>query len=248
MVMTTLAVILIPFLGTAFGACAVFLVKRRFADLLDKTLSGFTAGIMTAASVWSLLIPSVESAQGRCLPSIAGFSLGTVAMVLAAKLLPSFESDILKNKNASTVIAVTVHNLPEGMAAGASLAAVLSGKAEITEAAVVALAVGIAIQNFPEGAIISMPLAKEGMGKGKACFWGVLSGAVEPIGCIVTLLVAEKMLVLLPYALSFAAGAMMFVVANDLLGQSVPEKDETFRTLSYAAGFAAMMALDVVLG
>lgn len=226
--------ILIPFLGTALGAACVFFMKRTLSTGIQRALTGFAAGIMTAASVWSLLIPAMEQSadMGKLafLPAVIGFLVGILFLLGLDHLIPhlhmnSSEAEGPKSKLKKTtmlVLAVTLHNIPEGMAVGVVYAGWASGNVPITAAAAMALSIGIAIQNFPEGAIISMPLRAEGMGKGKAFLYGTLSGVVEPIGAILTILAAGLVLPILPYLLSFAAGAMIYVVVEEL----IPEMSE----------------------
>ena len=226
--------ILIPFLGTALGAACVFFMKRTLSTGIQRALTGFAAGIMTAASVWSLLIPAMEQSadMGKLafLPAVIGFLVGILFLLGLDHLIPhlhmnSSEAEGPKSKLKKTtmlVLAVTLHNIPEGMAVGVVYAGWASGNVSITAAAAMALSIGIAIQNFPEGAIISMPLRAEGMGKGKAFLYGTLSGVVEPIGAILTILAAGLVLPILPYLLSFAAGAMIYVVVEEL----IPEMSE----------------------
>ena len=221
--------ILIPFLGTSLGAACVFFMRRALGDLVQRSLAGFAAGVMVAASVWSLLIPAIEQSEklGRFafFPAFAGFWFGVLFLLALDHLIPhlhvgSEEAEGPKSRLGRTtmmVLAVTLHNIPEGMAVGVMYAGFLAGSAQITAASALALSLGIAIQNFPEGAIISMPLRAEGESKGRAFAGGVLSGVVEPIGAVVTILAAQLVIPALPYLLSFAAGAMLYVVVEELI-------------------------------
>ena len=242
----TLQGVMIPFLGTSLGAACVFPMKREPSPALEKGLSGFAAGVMTAAGVWSLLIPAIEGSSrlGRFafLPAAAGLMLGTLLMLLLSRYISCLcEGDLRKlPKNTTAALAVTLHNIPEGMVVGAAFAGTGRGGTGVSAAAM-ALAVGIAIQNFPEGAMISMPLKAEGMGRTKAFVIGVLSGAVEPAGAAFMLLAAGLAAPAMPFLLSLAAGAMFYVVAAELLPSSGG-------ALSFSAGFAVMMSLDVMFG
>ena len=255
--------ILIPFLGTVLGAATVFFMKREMNDLLQRLLLGFAAGVMIAASVWSLLIPAMNmsDALGRFafLPALVGFSLGVVFLFLLDKITPHLHAmsqnpegpKFSVNKISRTmmlVFAVTLHNIPEGMAVGVVFASFLSGETAISGADALALSLGIAIQNFPEGAIISMPLRSEGNGKAKSFLYGSLSGAVEPNAAIVTILLTSIVLPFLPYLLSFAAGAMIYVVVEELLPEASRDEKTDICTIGFAVGFALMMVLDVALG
>ncbi|MBO5518027.1 MAG: ZIP family metal transporter [Firmicutes bacterium] len=252
--------ILIPFLGTSAGAACVFFMKKELSRNVQRALSGFAAGVMVAASVWSLLIPAMEQSaslgRGAFLPAAAGFWLGILFLLLLDHIIPHLhvypiEAEGPKSNLARTtmmVLAVTLHNIPEGMAVGVVFAGLLSGSAEVTTGGALALALGIAIQNFPEGAIISMPLRAEGSSKGKAFWYGVLSGAVEPIGAFLTILAASRIVPAMPYFLSFAAGAMMYVVAEELIPEMSEGSHSHIGVLMFAAGFTVMMALDVALG
>ena len=223
--------ILIPFIGTSIGAACVFFMKNTLSDKIQRALTGFAAGVMVAASVWSLIIPAIEQSA----------SMGKL----------SFQAEGPKSKLQRTtmmVLAVTLHNIPEGMAVGVVYAGYLSDSTTITAAGALALSLGIAIQNFPEGAIISMPLRAEGMKKGKAFVGGVLSGIVEPVGGILTILAAHYILPALPYLLSFAAGAMLYVVVEELIPEMSQGRHSDVGTLCFAVGFSLMMILDVSLG
>ena len=245
--------ILIPFLGTSLGAACVFFMRRALGDLVQRSLAGFAAGVMVAASVWSLLIPAIEQSEklGRFafFPAFAGFWFGV--LFLLALDVGSEEAEGPKSRLGRTtmmVLAVTLHNIPEGMAVGVMYAGFLAGSAQITAASALALSLGIAIQNFPEGAIISMPLRAEGESKGRAFAGGVLSGVVEPIGAVVTILAAQLVIPALPYLLSFAAGAMLYVVVEELIPEMSQGRHSNLGTVFFAVGFSVMMVLDVALG
>lgn len=252
--------VVIPFLGTALGAAMVFLMKRDINPKFQKALLGFASGVMIAASVWSLLIPSIEMAEANgdtaWIPAVVGFLLGIGFLLLLDTIIPHLHINSDKPEGAKAkleksfmlVLAVTLHNIPEGMAVGVVFAGVLSGSATITVAGAFALAIGIAIQNFPEGAIISMPLLKTGISKPKAFGLGVLSGVVEPIGAIITILLTTLITPILPYILSFAAGAMIYVVVEELIPESQAGEHSNIGTIGVALGFALMMILDVALG
>ncbi len=248
--------ILIPFAGTSAGAACVFFMKQELSERVQRVLVGFAAGVMTAASVWSLILPAVEQAapMGRWsfLPAAAGFWIGVLFLMVLDRLIPRLrrreeDAPTRLQRTLMLVLAVVLHNIPEGMAVGAVFAGYLAGEG-IGLTAAVALAAGIAIQNFPEGAIISMPLRSEGMGIGRAFGSGVLSGAVEPAAALLTILASGLMVPLLPYVLGFAAGAMMYVVVAELIPAFSPEEAFAPGTLFFSAGFTVMMALDVALG
>ena len=252
--------VFIPLVGTTLGAAMVFLMKEQLNATLEKTLLGLAAGVMIAASVWSLLIPSIEMAeeQGKVawIPAAVGFLLGMVFLLILDSIIPhlhmgSEDPEGVKSELSKTtmlVLAVTLHNLPEGMAVGVAVAGALAENSSITMAAALALAVGIAIQNFPEGAIISMPLCATGGTKKRAFLYGFLSGIVEPIGALLTIALAHLILPLLPYLLSFAAGAMMYVVIEELIPEAQQGKHSNQGTIGAALGFVLMMILDVALG
>ena len=252
--------ILIPFLGTSLGAACVFFMKNTLSDMVQRSLTGFAAGVMVAASVWSLLIPAMEQSAGMgklsFVPAVAGFWIGILFLLGLDHIVPhlhvkSGQTEGPKSQLRRTtmmVLAVTLHNIPEGMAVGVVYAGYLSGSAQITAAGALALSLGIAIQNFPEGAIISMPLRAEGMKKGKAFCGGVLSGVVEPIGAVLTILAAQLVVPALPYLLSFAAGAMLYVVVEELIPEMSQGSHSNIGTLFFAVGFSIMMMLDVALG
>lgn len=252
--------LIIPFVGTALGAAAVFFMKKALGDKVSRALTGFAAGVMVAASVWSLIIPAIEQSQplGRLsfLPALIGFWSGVLFLLLLDRIIPHLHRNANapegpKSKLARTtmmVLAVTLHNIPEGMAVGAVYAGFLSGTGDITLGGALALAMGIAIQNFPEGAIISMPLHTQGKGKTRSFVYGVLSGAVEPIFGALTVLCAALIVPAMPYLLSFAAGAMVYVVVEELIPETAQGKHSDVGVLSFAAGFTIMMSLDVALG
>lgn len=252
--------LMIPFLGTTLGAGMVFLMKNKMSKKVEKILLGFASGVMIAASVWSLLIPSINMAeeQGKIawIPAAIGFLLGIVFLLVFDSLIPHLhlnddKPEGVKSKLKKTtmmVLAVTLHNIPEGMAVGVTFAGALMGNTGITITGAFALAIGIAIQNFPEGAIISMPLKSEGMSKPKAFLYGALSGIVEPIGAIITILLINSITPILPYFLSFAAGAMVYVVVEELIPESQAGEHSNIGTIGVAIGFAIMMILDVALG
>ncbi len=252
--------LLVPFLGTALGSACVFFMKDKMSVRLEKILQGFAAGVMVAASVWSLLIPAMEQSSNlgklAFIPAVVGLWLGTLFLLILDRVIPHLhqftnEAEGPKSKLARTtmmVLAVTLHNIPEGMAVGVVYAGWLKGNGGLSAGAAFALALGIAIQNFPEGAIISMPLHAEGEGKGKAFINGVLSGAVEPIGAILTIIFAELVIPALPYLLAFAAGAMIYVVVEELIPEMSSGKHSNVGVVMFAAGFALMMILDTALG
>lgn len=258
--METFLGILIPFLGTTLGAACVFFMKKSLSDLVRRSLAGFAAGVMVAASIWSLLIPAIEQSDGMgklsFLPAFIGFWGGMLFLLLLDRLIPhlhvgSEQAEGPKSKLGRTtmmVLAVTLHNIPEGMAVGVVYAGFLSGNTQITAASALALSLGIAIQNFPEGAIISMPLRAEGEKKSKAFLGGVLSGVVEPIGAVLTIVAAQFIIPALPYLLSFAAGAMLYVVVEELIPEMSQGRHSNLGTVFFAVGFSVMMVLDVALG
>ena len=252
--------LLLPFLGTALGSACVLFMKKELNENIQRALTGFAAGVMVAASVWSLLIPSMNHAEGMgkfaFIPAVIGFLLGIAFLLLLDHIIPhlhlnSNSAEGIKSKlqkNTMLVFAVALHNLPEGMAVGAVYAALLSGDSSVTVSAAIALSLGIAIQNFPEGAIISMPLTAHGTSKGKALLYGVLSGAVEPAGALITIMLSSLILPALPYLLSFSAGAMLYVVVEELIPEMSAGKHSNTGTIFFAIGFCMMMALDVALG
>lgn len=252
--------ILIPFAGTALGAACVFVMRGRLHTNIQRALTGFAAGVMVAASVWSLLVPAMEQAEdmGRWafLPAVIGFWLGILFLLALDKAIPHLHQNSDRPEGPHTrlkrttmlVLAVTLHNIPEGMAVGVVLAGWMAGDKTITVTGALALSIGIAIQNFPEGAIISMPLRSEGEEKGKAFLYGILSGVVEPLAAILTIWMAGFVLPALPYLLSFAAGAMIYVVVEELIPEASAGKHSNLGTLFFAGGFTVMLALDVALG
>lgn len=252
--------ILIPFAGTSLGAACVFFMRHTLRPMVQRALTGFAAGVMVAASIWSLLIPAMEQAStmGKLsfLPAVVGFWIGVLFLLVLDRVIPhlhmgSSEAEgpsVSFQRTTMLVLAVVLHNIPEGMAVGVVYAGWLAGNSGLTWMGAMALSIGIAIQNFPEGAIISMPLRAEGMGKGKSFVCGVLSGAVEPIGAWVTIVAAAHILPWLPYLLSFAAGAMIYVVVEELIPEMSEGQHSNVGTLLFAVGFTLMMALDVALG
>ncbi len=252
--------LLIPFLGTTLGAACVFFLKNDLNPLVQKALLGFASGVMVAASVWSLLIPAIDmsDSMGRLafLPAAVGFSVGMLFLLAMDRLVPHLHLNEEKpeglpsslKKTTMLVLAVTLHNIPEGMAVGVVFAGLLSGNEKITLAGAVALSVGIAIQNFPEGAIISLPLKGEGCSSRKAFVYGMASGVVEPIAAFITILLTGIVTPLLPYLLAFAAGAMLYVVVEELLPEASSGSHSNIGTIGFAVGFLIMMILDVALG
>lgn len=250
----------IPFIGTMLGSACVFFLKGNLSRSVERGLLGFASGVMIAASVWSLLIPAMEQVafmgQFAFVPAVVGVGLGFAFLLILDRIIPhlhlnSDKSEGPKSKlkhSSMLVLAVTLHNLPEGMAVGVVMAGYLTGIANISAAAVTALALGIGIQNFPEGAVISMPLKGGGMGRIKAFWYGTLSGIVEPIGAGLTLLTAETVTPILPYLLSFAAGAMLCVIVEELIPEMSEGEHSHAGTVLFAFGFSLMMALDVALG
>ena len=258
--MTAFYGILLPFLGTILGAGCVFFLKRSLGVQVQRALTGFAAGVMVAASIWSLLIPAMEQGadmgKAAVIPAAVGFWLGILFLLILDRLIPHLHRNADQPEGVKSgfgrttmmLLAVTLHNIPEGMAVGVVYAGFLTGNGEITAAGALALSLGIAIQNFPEGAIISMPLRAEGMKKGRAFLSGVLSGIVEPLGAVLTILAAQFVVSALPYLLSFAAGAMLYVVVEELIPEMSAGKHSNIGTVSFALGFSVMMVLDVVLG
>lgn len=252
--------ILIPFIGTALGAAFVFFMNKQLGRSVQRALTGFAAGVMTAASVWSLLIPAIEQSKTMgafaFVPAFAGFWIGTLFLLVLDKTIPHLhmfadKAEGHKSNLARTtmmLLAVTLHNIPEGMAVGVMYAGFLSGSTDISAGGALALALGIAIQNVPEGAIISMPLHAEGKSKTFSFFGGVISGAVEPIGALMTILISGLMVPVMPYLLSFAAGAMIYVVVEELIPEMSQGEHSNVGVLMFALGFTVMMVLDVALG
>ena len=252
--------VLLPFLGTTLGAGCVLFLKKNLNPMVQRGLTGFAAGVMVAASIWSLLIPAMEQAEGMgswaFLPAVVGFWLGILFLLVLDRVIPhlhlgSTEPEGPKStlkKTTMLVLAVTLHNIPEGMAVGVVYAGWVSGSQSITLAGAVALALGIALQNFPEGAIISMPLRSAGMSKGRSFTLGMLSGVVEPIAALLTILASHWILPILPYLLSFAAGAMIYVVVEELIPEMSEGEHSNLGTLCFSLGFTLMLILDVALG
>lgn len=252
--------LLIPLAGTVLGSAMVFFLKNEMSPKLQKALLGFASGVMIAASVWSLLMPAIEMSEGSgvppWLPAAGGFLLGMGFLLLLDTIIPHLHINSDKpegkksglGKSIMLVLAVTLHNIPEGMAVGVVFAGMIGGNAAISAAGAFALAIGIAVQNFPDGAIISMPLIGSGVSKRKAFSYGVLSGIVEPVGAILTILLTSMISPVLPYILSFAAGAMIYVVVEELIPESQSGEHSNIGTIGVAAGFALMMILDIALG
>ena len=257
--MSIFLAIMLPFLGTTLGSAMVFFVKDKLNDKVQNGLLGFASGVMVAASVWSLIIPAMDlsSHMGKLafIPAIIGFLLGMGFLLLMDEVVPHLhiitnEQEGMKanlKRTTMLMLAMTIHNFPEGAAAGAVLIGVLSENAVITFSGALALSLGIAIQNFPEGAVISLPLVGEGMSKTKAFFMGMMSGIVEPIAAIMTFMFASSMDAILPYLLSFAAGAMIYVVVEELIPESNSGAHSNIATIGFALGFALMMVLDIAL-
>ncbi len=253
--------LLLPFLGTTLGAAGVFFLKKELRPRIQKSMLGFASGVMVAASVWSLLIPAMDASQemGKLsfLPAAVGFLAGIFFLLAMDHLIPHLHLGAKEaegpccqlKKTTMLVLAVTIHNIPEGMALGVVFAGILSSSTEITVAGAFALSLGIAIQNFPEGAIVSLPLkGEEGMKKGRAFLYGMLSGIVEPIAAVVTIFLSGMLTLLLPYLLSFAAGAMIYVVVEELVPEASQGEHSNLGTIGFAMGFVLMMILDVALG
>ena len=252
--------ILIPFIGTTLGAACVLFMKKTLRKQVQRALAGFAAGVMVAASIWSLLIPAMEQVvdMGKLafVPAVAGFWCGILFLLLLDHIIPHLHRNSQSaegpksqlKRTTMLVLAVTLHNIPEGMAVGVVYAGYLAGSTQISAAAAMALSLGIAIQNFPEGAIISMPLRAEGMKVSKAFAGGVLSGIVEPVGAMLTILAAGYIVPALPYLLSFAAGAMIYVVVEELIPEMSQGEHSDLGTIFFAVGFTVMMSLDVALG
>ncbi len=255
-----LAAVLLPFLGTVLGSAGVFFMKGEMNRTLQRSLTGFAAGVMTAASVWSLIIPAIEQSEhmGKLsfLPAFIGIWVGFLFLLALDKLIPHLHigsscpegSPCNLGKSTMMVLAVALHNLPEGMAVGVVVAGWLTGNESISFAGALALSLGIALQNLPEGAIISMPLSSNGMKRGKAFGAGVASGIVEPLGAVFTILLAELVVPALPYLLTFSAGAMLYVVVEELIPEMSEGEHSNIGTIFFATGFSLMMVLDVALG
>ena len=255
-----LLIVVLPFLGTTLGAAAVFFLKDKMNQTLQRILTGFAAGVMVAASIWSLIIPAMEQSEhlGKWAfwPAFAGVWAGFGFLLLLDMIIPHLHlnsdhpegSPSSLGKSSMMMLAVSLHNLPEGMAVGVVAAGWLTGNASISFAGALALALGIAMQNLPEGAIISMPLKSNGMSRKKAFGYGVISGAVEPLGAVITILLANQIAPTLPFLLSFAAGAMLYVVVEELIPEMSEGKHSNIGTIFFAVGFTLMMVLDVALG
>ena len=252
--------LMIPFIGTTMGAACVLFMRNELKPLVQKSLLGFAAGVMVAASVWSLLIPAMDmsSHMGKFafVPAAAGFLLGIAFLLVLDRTIPhmhigSEETEgpgTTLNKSTMLVLAVTIHNIPEGISGGAVFAGLLTGSGDVTMAGAFALAVGLAVQNLPEGFIVSLPVRSEGGGRGKAFLYGTLSGIVEPVAGGITVLLAAYITPVLPYLLAFAAGAMIYVVVEELVPESAEGEHSNIGTIGFAAGFVLMMMLDVALG
>ncbi len=252
--------IMIPLIGTTLGAACVFFMKGSMNQMLQRGLTGFAAGVMTAASVWSLLIPAMDQAshmgKWSFVPAVVGFLIGMGFLLALDRIIPHLHLNSEKaegpvstfSRSTMLVLAVALHNLPEGMAVGVVFAGIIMGNEGLSLAGALALSIGIAIQNFPEGAIISMPLRAEGVSKGRAFLYGMLSGVVEPIGALITIMAAGFVVPVVPYMLSFAAGAMIYVVVEELIPEMSEGEHSNLGTITFAIGFCLMMALDVALG
>lgn len=252
--------LMIPFIGTSAGAACVFFMKNELKLSIQRALTGFAAGVMVAASIWSLIIPSMEQSEGMgklsFIPALVGFWLGILMLLVLDHVIPHLhlhaeQSEGPASRLARTtmmVLAVTLHNIPEGMAVGVVYAGYMNGSAQITAGGTLALSLGIAIQNFPEGAIVSMPLHAEGRSKKGAFADGVLSGVVEPVFGFLTIMAAGLIVPAMPYLLAFAAGAMMYVVVEELVPEMSEGEHSNVGVLMFAAGFSLMMVLDVALG
>ncbi len=254
---TALAVLLIPFFGTVLGSAFVFFMRKEMSSRLQKTLLGFASGVMVAASVWSLLIPGIDISEGSLWPVLIGFFLGIFFLLGIDTLTPHLHIGESEpegprksglSRTAMLALAMTIHNLPEGMAVGVVLAGALQGGLGISSAGAIAMAVGIAVQNIPEGAIVSMPIRAEGNSRLKSFLLGSLSGVVEPLGALLIILMAPLLESILPYMLSFAAGAMLYVVVEELIPEASQGPHTNLGTIGFAVGFALMMTLDVLLG
>ena len=252
-------IIIIPFLGTSLGAASVFLFKEGMTEKLQRALTGFASGVMVAASFFSLILPALEQATDmgkmRFIPVAIGFAIGMLFLLVLDVLTPHMHFNHCEEglhsglkRTTKLVLAVTLHNLPEGMAVGIVCAGWLYGNSSITFAGALALSLGIAIQNFPEGAIVSVPLLGEGVPKGKTFLYGVLSGIVEPVGALLVIAASALLIPTMPYLLSFAAGAMMYVVVEELIPEMSEGPHSNIATICFAVGFILMMALDTGLG
>ena len=258
--MTDFWILLIPLAGTVLGASCVLFLKDGISRSVERALSGFAAGVMVAASIWSLLIPSMNQAEGMgvwaFVPAVVGFWAGILFLLLLDHIIPHLHNHGTEDEGPKTklkrrtklILAVTLHNIPEGMAVGVTYAGWMTGDSVITLTGAMALAIGIAIQNFPEGAIISMPLRADGLSRRKSFLYGALSGIVEPLGALLTIALASSIIPFLPYFLSFAAGAMIYVVVEELIPEMSSGSHSNVGTIMFAVGFSLMMALDVALG
>ncbi len=255
--------LMLPFVGTTLGAACVFLLKDKLSEFVEKSLLGFASGVMVAASVWSLIIPAIDMSEdmGKLafVPAAVGIAVGVLFLLMMDRIIPHLHVGVdtpegsksagkRMKKTTLLTLAVVLHNIPEGMAVGVVFAGILSGENEITMAAAFALTIGIAVQNFPEGAIISMPLKTEGQSRWKGFLYGTLSGIVEPIAAAVTILLTGFLAPILPYLLAFAAGAMLYVVVEELLPEASGGEKDDITTIGFAVGFIVMMILDVALG
>ena len=249
--------ILIPFIGTSLGAAVVFLMKNQMSEKTGKIMEGFAAGVMVSATFFSLLEPALRQSEslGRLsfLPASIGFLAGIGFLLLLDHVIPHMHMDdsvegpdVALQSSTKLILAVTIHNIPEGMAVGVVYAGYLAGSVSLASA--LALAIGIAIQNFPEGTVVSAPLLAAGMKRSKTFWYGVLSGAVEPIAALFTIWAADLVVPILPYLLAFAAGAMLYVVVEELVPEMSEGKHSNVGTISFALGFVIMMILDVALG
>lgn len=258
--METLWILLIPFAGTALGAACVYFLRDGMGARMEQALSGFAAGVMVAASIWSLLIPAMNQASDMgkwaFIPAVVGFWAGMMFLFILDHVIPHMhnhgtEDEGPKSKlkrSTKLVLAITLHNIPEGMAVGATYAGWITGSASISMSGALALAIGIAIQNFPEGAIVSMPLVSCGTSRNRSFLYGMLSGIVEPVSAVLTILLASAIVPFMPYLLSFAAGAMLYVVVEELIPEMASGKHSNVGTIMFAIGFSLMMVLDVALG
>lgn len=252
--------IIIPFIGTLSGAACVYFLKNELSTFLQRSLSGFAAGVMIAASVWSLIIPAIDQSEwmGKLsfIPAFIGFWLGVLFLLFLDHAIPHIHAatneaegpEVKLSRNTMLILAVTLHNIPEGMAVGAVYSGFLSGNSTISAMSAMALAIGIAIQNFPEGAIVTMPLLKEGYSKFKAFMFGIVSGIAEILGAMVTIMLTNVIVPVMPYMLSFAAGAMVYVVVEELVPEACEGEHSNIGTIAFALGFSIMMVLDIALG
>ena len=253
-------ILLIPFVGTALGAACVYFLRNGMSSRTSNSLSGFAAGVMVAASIWSLLIPAMDQSSGMgklaFVPAVVGFWAGMMFLFLLDHCIPHVHNNGTEDegpksklkRSTKLVLAITLHNIPEGMAVGVTYAGWLTGSASISLSGALALAIGIAIQNFPEGAIVSMPLISSGTSRNKSFLYGILSGIVEPLSAVLTILLASAIVPFMPYLLSFAAGAMLYVVVEELIPEMSSGKHSNLGTIMFAIGFSLMMVLDVALG